>query len=100
MAKYWLTEILWYNTLMNESTFYEQLQNSLNLAFSINYMVLDNFRHVDPMNQQGIFTREDLFGPKTKAQRTYETLYHDYAICRNECFEKLQGQDFSYFYKI
>ena len=76
---------------MNESTFYDELQDALNLAYKINYLVLDNFRHIDPMNHQGVFSREDLFGPKTKAQKTYETLYHDYAKYRNECFAKLQN---------
>ena len=75
---------------MEQLTFNDELQKLLNSAFSVNYMVLDNFRHVDPTNHQGTFLREDIFGPKSRKQEVYENLYHDYANIRNECFKYIQ----------
>ena len=73
-----------------EETLIEQLQSMLNAAFSVNYMVLDNFRHVDPTNHQGIYTRNDIFGPKSRKEQVYEYLYKDYAEIRNEAFSSIQ----------
>ena len=70
---------------MEQLTFNDELQKLINSAFSVNYMVLDNFRHVDPTNHKGTFLRDDIFGQKSRKQMVYENLYHDYAEIRNEC---------------
>ena len=62
-----------------EKTLREELQDALNFAFSVNYMVLDNFRHVDPTGHEGVFSRNDIFGPKSRKDLVYEGLYKDYA---------------------
>ena len=83
---------------MEQLSFNEELQKSLNLAFMMNYLVLDNFRHVDPTNHKGVFSSGDVFGPKSRKQATYEGLYHDYAKSRNEVFKHLQDFFESYNY--
>lgn len=75
---------------MEQLSFFDELQHSLNVAFSVNYMVLDNFRHVDPSNHKGVFSSADIFGEKTRKQKTYDSLYHDYAKTRNEVYAHLQ----------
>ena len=82
-----------------EKTLREELQDALNFAFSVNYMVLDNFRHVDPTNHEGAFSRNDIFGPKSRKDQVYEGLYKDYATIRNQCFENLQRFFDSYDYQ-
>ncbi len=84
---------------MEELTLNEDLQRSVNNAFSINYMVLDNFRHVDPANHNGVLLHNDIFGEKSRKQKTYESLYHDYAEIRNEAFALLNNFFKSYGYE-
>ena len=81
---------------MEEVNFYEGLQNALNIGFSVNYLVLDNFRHVDPSGHQGVFLRGDLFGEKSRQQIAHEQMYRDYGEYRADAFNQLRDYFNSY----
>lgn len=74
----------------NFSELKETLNEHLNNAFSINYMVLDNINHLVPENGNMVFTRDDIFGSKSKEKRIYNERFHEYAKMRTESFLKIR----------
>lgn len=74
----------------NFSKLKETLNEHLNNAFSINYMVLDNINHILPENGNMVFTRDDIFGSKSKEKRIYNERFHEYAKMRTESFLKIR----------
>lgn len=66
------------------------LRDDLNYAFSINYMVLENLDKLMPKNGQMIFSRNDIFGQKSREEEIYNLRFHEFAKVRNECFSNIQ----------
>lgn len=74
---------------MKEMSFIDKVYYNLNVAFSLNYMVLQNLARLFPNGN--VMLRDDIFGKKTSAQKDYDEYYEDYAEIRNEQFEKIRN---------
>ena len=74
---------------MKELSYIERVYNNLNTAFSINFMVLQNLARIN-VASGNVFTRNDIFGAKSSAEKQYDDYFKEYAEIRNDYFEEIR----------
>lgn len=74
---------------MEEIKIKDKMNNDLNFAFSINYLILDILDKITPKGKTN-FTREDIFAEKSMYENYLFELHKIYAEAREETFDTIQ----------
>lgn len=65
-------------------------RNDVNLAYTINFMILENIHQYLPDGNQTMFTSEDIMRDRTRDEIYYDKMFERYAEFRNVCFDEIR----------
>ena len=72
-------------------SYIEELYFHVDMAFSMNFAILQNLARLLPEGKDNIFYRDFLFREKTYAEQQYENYYEKFAEIRNEKFAEVRN---------
>lgn len=76
---------------MSEINKIQELYNYLNVAFSTNFMILQNLARLFPEENNNVFGSSDIFGDKSSDRELFDMLYYDFAEIRKDYFRKIRA---------
>ena len=75
---------------MKEMSYIDRIYNTISVAYSVNFMVLQNLERLMPSGDNNVFMSADVFGEKSSKQKDYEVYYTEYADIRSSYFKQIK----------
>lgn len=75
---------------MKEMSYIDRIYNTISVAYSVNFMVLQNLDRLIPSGENNVFMSADVFGEKSSKQKDYDMYYTEYADIRLSYFKQIK----------